>query len=191
MRRAIFPLPIFLLPGGYTRLRIFEPRYLSMVGEALKNAHGFVLCEYVEQAVLNVPQEGVLVDIIDFSQDEGGQLLIDVYAKHRVALSAPYQDEQQLRYADVTVIEERVWNSCDLKANHFVSEMSEMLADLFAQHPHLDQLYREKHFHDPLWVASRWLELLPINISEKHKLRSNGNFEQVINFLHTVLYQTE
>ncbi|KKN51894.1 hypothetical protein LCGC14_0617900, partial [marine sediment metagenome] len=26
MKRAIFPLPIFMLPEGYTRLRIFEPR---------------------------------------------------------------------------------------------------------------------------------------------------------------------
>ncbi|CAM4186582.1 LON peptidase substrate-binding domain-containing protein [Pseudoalteromonas byunsanensis] len=191
MRRAIFPLPIFLLPGGYTRLKIFEPRYLSMVGESLKSGQGFVLCEYVEQADLNVPKEGVLVEVIDFSQDEGGQLLIDVFAKHRVKLSTPYQDEQQLRYADVTVIEHSAWERSDLHASHFLSDMSEMLADLFAQHPHIDQLYRDKHFHDPLWVASRWLELLPINISEKHKLRADGNFEQVINFLHTVLYQSQ
>ncbi|OHU85412.1 MULTISPECIES: LON peptidase substrate-binding domain-containing protein [Pseudoalteromonas] len=191
MKRAIFPLPIFLLPGGYTRLRIFEPRYLSMVGEALKNTQGFVLCEYVEQAVLNVPNEGVLVDIIDFSQDQDGQLLIDVYAKHRVRLSAPFQDEQKLSHADVTVLDEYVWDRNEIKATHFISDMSEMLAELFTQHPHLDQLYREKHFHDPLWVASRWLELLPINIAEKHKLRANGNFEQVVDFLHTVLYQSE
>ncbi len=27
----IFPLPVFLLPKGVTRLRIFEERYLKMV----------------------------------------------------------------------------------------------------------------------------------------------------------------
>ena len=30
----LFPLSIFLLPGGITRLRIFEPRYLKMVAIA-------------------------------------------------------------------------------------------------------------------------------------------------------------
>ncbi|MCE9679476.1 hypothetical protein LZP69_09915 [Shewanella sp. AS1] len=32
---AVFPLPLFILPGGIQRLRIFEPRYLAMVAEAM------------------------------------------------------------------------------------------------------------------------------------------------------------
>jgi len=37
----IFPLPVFLLPGGVTKLRIFEPRYLKMVSTA-SSGQGFV-----------------------------------------------------------------------------------------------------------------------------------------------------
>ena len=44
MKRAIFPLPVFILPEGATKLRIFEQRYLDMVKEAAKDNTGFVVC---------------------------------------------------------------------------------------------------------------------------------------------------
>ncbi|MBD1584044.1 LON peptidase substrate-binding domain-containing protein [Pseudoalteromonas sp. S16_S37] len=187
MIRAIFPLPVFLLPGGYTKLRIFEPRYLSMVGDALKRDQGFVLCRHIDDAYLNVPKEGVYVRIVDFSQDCTGQLLIDVFAKHRVSIDKPYMDKQNLRHAHIDIIETPIWHYQSTQSSHFTSQMGEMLSKVFSQHPEIDELYREKHFEDPVWVASRWLELLPMKDAEKHKLKSSVNFEQVVSFLHTIL----
>ncbi|BBN83294.1 peptidase S16 [Pseudoalteromonas sp. A25] len=191
MIRALFPLPVFLLPGGYTKLRIFEPRYLTMVGNALKRDEGFVLCPHVENAYLNVPSEGMYVRIVDFSQDKGGQLLIDVAAQHRVTIADPFQDEQNLRHATISIIEQPVWCDVEPSQSDFAGEMADMLSDVFVQNPEIDALYREKHFDDPVWVASRWLELLPMKDAEKHKLKSSVNFEQVVNFLHTILYKSQ
>lgn len=39
---AVFPLPIFLLPRGRQRLRIFEPKYLAMVAHAAQG-DGFII----------------------------------------------------------------------------------------------------------------------------------------------------
>ena len=92
MKRAIFPLPIFVLPEGYTRLRIFEPRYLNMVKTALQNNVGFVLCTYQHDTPFNISAQGCLVDIIDFDQDPSNMLLIDVYAAKSVQINDVYQD---------------------------------------------------------------------------------------------------
>ena len=42
MRLPLFPLNVYLLPGGILPLRLFEPRYLRML--SLSQAHGFALC---------------------------------------------------------------------------------------------------------------------------------------------------
>ena len=37
----LFPLTVNVLPGGYLPLQIFEPRYLDMIKESLKQDQGF------------------------------------------------------------------------------------------------------------------------------------------------------
>ncbi|MBX2878969.1 MAG: LON peptidase substrate-binding domain-containing protein, partial [Granulosicoccus sp.] len=41
MEVPLFPLSTVLFPGGVLPLRIFEPRYLAMIGECMKNQTGF------------------------------------------------------------------------------------------------------------------------------------------------------
>ena len=37
----LFPLNSVIFPGGALALRLFEPRYLDMVKECMRNEHGF------------------------------------------------------------------------------------------------------------------------------------------------------
>lgn len=41
MRIPLFPLNTVLFPGGSLSLRIFEPRYLQMVADCLRNEQPF------------------------------------------------------------------------------------------------------------------------------------------------------
>ena len=59
----VFTLPIFLLPDGHTRIRVFEPRYLKLVRIASQN-HGFV----IYNSDKHNEDVGSLVDIINFEQ---------------------------------------------------------------------------------------------------------------------------
>ncbi len=63
MQLGLFPLPLFLLPGGITKLRIFEPRYVRLVKESMANNQGFVLA--MKEGDELCPY-GTHVDIIDF-----------------------------------------------------------------------------------------------------------------------------
>lgn len=187
MKRAIFPLPVFILPSGYTRLRIFEPRYLDMVKEALKAEHGFVLCQYDVESYLNVPQYGCLVDIIDFSQDEQGQLLIDVAAKSVVKISDVSQNKQQLRYGQLNATEDIFWFQQPRQLTDKDKCLQMALEQLFASNVQLNELYRETHFDELNWVVARWLELLPISIDKKQQLAFKSDFANIHSFLHTVI----
>ncbi|WP_063380070.1 LON peptidase substrate-binding domain-containing protein [Pseudoalteromonas luteoviolacea] len=183
MKRALFPLPVFLLPQGYTRLRIFEPRYLHMVKVAMKEGHGFVMCHTDKTRECNVSEQGIYVEIVDFSQDQGGQLLIDVYAKHRVWISNAYSDEMSLRHGDCQIIQEPLWILGGEEELAFHERLADLLRDLFVVNAELNNLYKKKNYANPLWVAARWLELLPLTLKQKTKIQSCQSYVGVANVL--------
>ncbi|CAM4342577.1 LON peptidase substrate-binding domain-containing protein [Pseudoalteromonas ostreae] len=187
MKRAIFPLPVFILPNGYTRLRIFEPRYLDMVKESLKNDHGFVLCQYDVDSYLNVPRYGCLVDIIDFLQDEQGLLLIDIVAKSVVEISDVSENNQQLRYGQLMTTENIFWFQQPRLLVDKDACLQAALQRLFAANPQLNDLYRETQFDEINWVVARWIEFLPISIDKKQQLAFKSDFANIHSFLHTVI----
>ncbi|MEL0631470.1 LON peptidase substrate-binding domain-containing protein [Pseudoalteromonas carrageenovora] len=187
MKRAIFPLPIFILPQGYTRLRIFEPRYLNMVKTALESDTGFVLCTFEHDTPFNISAQGCLVDIIDFDQDDSGMLLIDVIASKSVQIDDVYQDDQELRHGLISNCSTPYWYN-DLFTD--IGEHKKLqltLQNIFLTNPELSELYKQTHFNELTWVVARWLELLPISIEKKQQLAFETNFDNLLSFLHTVI----
>jgi Lon protease-like protein len=187
MKRAIFPLPIFILPEGYTRLRIFEPRYLDMVKNALQNNTGFVLCTFEHDTPFNISAQGCLMDIIDFDQDDSGMLLIDVFASKSVQINDVYQDDQELRHALISQCNTPYWYKRDTYDVSEHQRLHDILKDVFTNNPDLSSLYKNTHFDKLQWVAARWLELLPISIEKKQQLAFETNFDNLLSFLHTVV----
>lgn len=59
---ALFPLNLFLLPGDYTQLYIFEPRYKQLVKECLKNQSPFGIPFFSKQVLGDY---GSLVEITE------------------------------------------------------------------------------------------------------------------------------
>lgn len=184
MNIPIFPLPVFLLPGGMTRLRIFEPRYLRMVKLATAN-QGFAI-------VLNAQDEGVVqlkwaswVDIVDFDQEESGMLTIDVQCKSLVSLSNVTQDNDGLRFADVKELSH--WPIVSKSA--IASTLTTSLEKVFEQTPMLRDLYRGEFKSEVNWVYSRWLELLPVSLSDKQIFSNANSFEQAEILLNDIIVE--
>ena len=187
MKRAIFPLPLFILPEGYTRLRIFEPRYLHMVKSALKDNTGFVLCTFEHDTPFNISAQGCLMDVIDFDQDNNGTLLIDVFASQSVQINDVYQDEQELRHGLVSDCNAPYWYKDSNNEIGKHQRLHDSLKDVFSGNPELSALYKQTHFNKLPWIAARWLELLPISIEKKQQLAFETNFDNLLSFLHTVI----
>ena len=61
----IFPLPVFILPGGIIRLRIFEPRYLKMIKIATQG-EGFVIWLNPQTSEKPMIKWGSWVEVVKF-----------------------------------------------------------------------------------------------------------------------------
>ena len=74
----LFPLNTVLFPGGPLMLRIFEPRYIDMVAERMRNEQPFGVClirDGQEAGRAAAPHEvGTFARIVDFQQYEDNVL---------------------------------------------------------------------------------------------------------------------
>ncbi|WDE10161.1 LON peptidase substrate-binding domain-containing protein [Thalassomonas haliotis] len=180
MKIPIFPLPVYLLPGGITQLRIFEQRYLNMV-KNVGNTQGFVIAYVLDDARMS--KWGSWVDIIDFDSDEEGLLNITVKCKSLVSISDTSKQADRLLCGTVTPMEH--WQaSTDRQDCHFLQQQ---LKWLFNEYEALQQLYQSCYFERDDWVCARWLELLPVKFEDKSFFADKDSFLAAVAFLNVIL----
>ena len=182
MRLPLFPLELFVLPGGLNKLRIFEPRYLRLVKIATKG-QGFVILSMSKNNNSNNYTWGSWVEIINFDQSKEGILEIDVKCNSLVEILSVTTEVDQLSFGDVIRIDH--WSQH--KTERCTSNLSKSLETLFNSEPFLNQLYPEKMIANPNWVIARWLELLPINIDIKNNFIDTRSFNAAKNFVQSII----
>ncbi len=182
MKLPLFPLPICLLPEGYTELRIFEPRYKRLVAESLKSGTGFGLC-MTSQTCNNILPIGTLVHIIDFKTLADGFLGISIVGHKRVRLGFIEVEADGLIRSDVTLIDN--WPSAPIQdAERYLSQM---LQNILKQYPkHLRHCHAAQ-FNDISWVCQRWLEILPIAAEDKFTGINAQDHRETLKLLHSAL----
>ena len=76
------------LPGTIQNLQIFEPRYISMVKDCMKNNHGFVIVfqKSGEGNDFEISKKGSYVEIIDFNNLPNGLLGISAVSYTHLTL---------------------------------------------------------------------------------------------------------
>ena len=182
----IFPLPIFILPQGITRLRIFEARYLKMVSLAMKN-QGFVILSNDKDDKSNASHVGSWVEIINFEQSYDGILLIDVHCKCLVDIQSISQDSMKLHHGDVAPIAH--WSEVNL--DETTSDLSTSLSKLFSENNELNDLYQKQCFSSGDWVVARWIELIPLKLSEKKIFVAQDSYSQAKQLLQRIILADE
>ena len=179
----IFPLPIFILPQGVTRLRIFEARYLKMVSVAMRN-QGFVIFSIDNSNEIKAMKVGSWVEVINFDQGDDGILLIDVRCKCLVDIQTITQDKVNLHHGDITPKEH--WS--DIGLDETTGELSASLSKLFSENIALDQLYQKQYFSQGDWVVARWMELIPLKLTEKKLFTNQNSFSQAKQLLQRIIF---
>ena len=105
MRLPLFPLNVYLLPGGILPLRLFEPRYLRML--SLSQDHGFGLCllgTRREDGQMPLLALGTRVEVTDFNQLDDGTLGITVRGIERYRLHSLTIEPDGLLMGEVTAL---------------------------------------------------------------------------------------
>jgi uncharacterized protein len=165
----LFPLGTVLFPGGPLRLRIFEPRYLDMVRQCLKEsrAFGVVLILEGEEAgeVASVAGSGTTARVVDFDTLPDGLLGIDCVGEQRFRVLRRWQQGDGLNVAEVDYLPDDP--PCALPAE--LAHLGELLREVL---PQLGERYAHvvAHYEDAGWVGNRWAEVLPLTVAEKQQL---------------------
>ncbi|WP_432463086.1 LON peptidase substrate-binding domain-containing protein [Agarivorans sp. QJM3NY_33] len=177
MRLPLFPLALFMLPGGRSKLRIFEPRYLRLVALASENQQGFVLCQPTHNNTDN--DIGVLCLIEDFEQLKDGMLGISIQAIERVSITDISQADDNLLSGLILKIPE--WEDSSEAINN--QQMTSKLKEVLERHPIYKQHPDYLDYEDPRWVVLRWLELLPFSTTAKNQILKENNFPTLSNLV--------
>jgi len=170
----LFPLYTVLFPGGLLPLKVFEPRYLSMVSDCLKQDRGFGVClikEGKEAGVAAKPYPlGTLARIIDWDRNEAGQLTLVAEGTQRFRVQRSAVRGDQLLVADVTLLE----NERTLDLPNSYAGLAETLEKILLQ---LGRPFSsmDMHLGNASWVSARLVELLPLPLLEKHSLLESSD----------------
>ena len=180
----IFPLKSIILPGGQFPLRIFERRYLDMIKDSLKTNSGFVIALTKKDAdyISSVHDYACYVEIVDWSQLDGGLLGITVEGKSLVTLSDCKLDETNLLRGDAQQIKSSI--------DHLIPQKYQILSKFYRKiYPEIKAyiFHNKSRYNDANWIGFRLIECLPIEISDKADLiATNEPLDRLEKILHIV-----
>jgi Lon protease-like protein len=181
MRLALFPLPVFLLPEGITRLCIFEPRYKRLVAEAMSTGQGFGLC--LPKEAHSLYDIGTRVEIYNFDRDENGLLTIDIKGVDRFTFENVSSDSDGLMHADVTVNDG--WERIEMTPQY--EFMLLPLKAVLTSNPLYAEQVNQQGLNNLSWICQRWLEILPVPADKKYWLSRQSGLEPTIDFIREVI----
>lgn len=172
----LFPLQTVLYPGGLLSLKVFEARYLDLVGRSLRERTPFgVVClrqgretHRPGEDAVKFESVGVLATLDSVDAEQAGILRVRCVGGRRFRATAPRQQADGLWVADAEVLDDDEALAPQPAFLATVKALANAIATLRSQgnEPFLSP-YR---FDDAGWVANRWCEILPISLAAKQKL---------------------
>lgn len=161
----LFPLRTVLFPGGSLRLRIFEPRYLSLVSRCLREEIGFgvvLIRQGAEVGPAVTYDVGTLARITDWYTLSDGLLGITALGEERLRIGSSRREPDGLVVGDVTMLGPE--RAAGLEPRHTAAVAALESLSSLANEPIPEAEWRTD---DAGWVAARLAELLPSSAAEK------------------------
>jgi Lon protease-like protein len=158
---ALFPLRTVLFPGGLLPLRIFETRYVDMVGRCMSEGgeFGVVLITRGEEsgAIAALADVGTSARIIDFNALPDGLLGLMCRGARRFRLHSRRQQGDGLHLGTIEWIADAPPSALAAEHRPVARVLQRVLQELGVT----GQLL-EVNLDDAGWVADRLTELLPL-----------------------------
>jgi len=162
----LFPLNVVLFPGGPLKLRIFEPRYVDMIGRCMRDNSVFGVAMIIEGQEAGGPATtaavGTSARIVDFEKLPDGLLGITAVGERSFRLRSVTRRADGLNVAEVEWLEAEPSVPIPKECEPFVVLLQRAL-------PELAPLYdfSPVSYEDAAWVGARLVELLPLSPAEK------------------------
>lgn len=166
----LFPLGTVLFPGGPLQLRIFEPRYLDMVGRCMKELTGFGVVLLVDgpeagAATIATATIGTEAKIVDFYQLDDGLLGLTCVGQGRFRLVRAWRQDDGLNVGEVEDLPPEPKSEVPDEFAHLPDAMRQLLPQLGDAYSFVEQRYE-----DAGWIANRIAEIAPLESGAKQTL---------------------
>jgi Lon protease-like protein len=165
----IFPLNTVLFPGGVLPLRIFEARYVDMVGRCMRegSAFGVVLIRRgVEAGGSALPHMiGTLARVVDFDQLPDKLLGITTRGTQRFRCLTTRVQDNGLHLAQIELLPPDPIVPLPEEFARYAGLLEQALPQMGDFFKHL-----EPQYGDAAWVSGRLAEVMPILLADKQRL---------------------
>lgn len=162
----IFPLHSILFPGGVLPLRIFEPRYLDMVSNCMKQGSHFGVCLIKEGSEVGDPatsyELGTLATIDYWHMRTDGILGVTAHGTERFKILATELQGDNLIMAQIELIPNETKQALPDEYAKLAAMLQQIIKQLGYPFMRLEQEY-----NNASWVSARLTELLPLKLVEK------------------------
>ena len=195
----LFPLGTVLFPGGILPLRIFEVRYLDMVGKCHKAGAPFGVVSLTEGSEVRVPggkeafaEVGTIATITHLEAPQPGLMVVRALGEQRFRITSSEQLRHGLWVADV----ERVAADVAVPVPDDLKPTAQALGRLIQSLQQKTGANGQMPLNTPFqlddcgWVANRWCELLPLPVQLKQRLMALDNSLVRLELVSDVLART-
>lgn len=186
----LFPLNTVLFPNGVLPLRIFEPRYLDMVSDCLKNDTGIgvVLIRDGSETgnAANTFDIGTLSRISYWHKRADGILGITLKGEQRFRVLSHTVHKNQLIIAEVELLPMLTETALLDGYEHMVLLLEKIISRLGPPYTTMATNYESAN-----WVSARLVELLPLALTDKQNLLSMDNIPERFEKLDKLLRKIE
>lgn len=163
----VLPLNTVLYPDGLLPLRVFEPRYLDLVAQCLRDDECFVVSLITtgsETGEAEFHPVGTTARIVDWDQGRDGILHVQAVGEQRVRIRDHEVRRGGLCVASVEVL--------DTPEPVPVPIRHRRLADMLAEHLSEIAVYTRDAIRpdDANWLADRLCEILPLGFTDRQAL---------------------
>lgn len=172
----LFPLQTVLFPGGLLSLKVFEARYLDLVGSCMRDSRPFGVVALKQGAEVHrgsrekvaFETAGTVAELMDVDSAQAGILQVRCRGTQRFEVKSSDQHASGLWVAKARMLPDDDEVAPAEAVHDTVKGLANAIATLKAQgaEPFLEP-YR---FDSAGWVANRWCEILPISLAAKQKL---------------------
>jgi uncharacterized protein len=171
----LFPLGSVLFPGGPLSLRIFEPRYVDMVGRCLREGTGFAVVLLIGgreagAGMTTTASVGTEARIVDFDQLEDGLLGLTCLGVGRVRILRAWREDDGLNVGEVEDLPDDPAAEVPLDCAHLVTALEQLYPELGGAYERIEPRYA-----DAAWVGNRLAELAPFEPGVKQGLLELGD----------------
>jgi Lon protease-like protein len=185
----LFPLGTVLFPGGSLPLRIFEVRYLDMIGKCHKAGAPFGVVSLTHGSEVQKPAPGAafapesfqsvgtLATITEFATPQPGFMVIRCTGTQRFRIERQERLPYGLWIADVVRISDDALMAVPHDLQQVADALNALITSLKARGAPPGQLPFQPPYQlgDCAWVANRWCELLPLPPAQKQQLMALEN----------------